>query len=397
MKDEELKELMKIDFPEIKGDENKVLSACKARNDKYNKQLIRLTYVLSSLVVIAVIVVLSVVLLSNRIYSDVAKINNSIDNLENIDNNEEKMLEIMKIEKEIQTISPDKQSKINMSKLSYETTTTVNNLKGSVEWGDRLNSEILSYSFTEITNNFEIKELYAIKGLNSAFRIQVSKKELIDLLTSYFYLPYIDVVNNKEIFYEEYALLLNGNSKDYCVFQVIFDGNTSESLFNIHVYGSGYVLLTETIKDGDSETILNMYISLIPLDYSDFKLKYGAYSVTSDFKFHEIVSFDSIESVSVTESTYWALLGAPCTFVNDDQMLEYYNSKLKNLIFTENDELVKSIQSELGSTLDNDTHSITIALKDGDIVSIFVSKKTRRFIILHGIMAYAGVGTIDYE
>ena len=79
MEDEELKELLKIDFPEIKADENKVLAVCKARNTKYNKQLMKLTYVLSSFVVLAIVAVLSIVLLNDRIPTGVTNPNDKIE------------------------------------------------------------------------------------------------------------------------------------------------------------------------------------------------------------------------------------------------------------------------------------------------------------------------------
>jgi len=397
MEDEKLKELLKIDFPEINGDKEKTLAVCKARNIQNNKQLTRFAYVLSSFVVLVLVSLISVLLFNNRIPSDVTKINNSISELKNIEDDEEKMLTIMKIKKEVQSISEDKRKKINMSQLSNEISITSNNLKSSAEWSNNLNNEELFYTFTEITNNYEIKELYAIKGLNSRIKIQISRKELIDLLASYFYLPYANIISSKETFYEEYSDILNGDDSDYCNFHVIFDDSNNNSLFNIHVYGSGYVLITTTIKGSGNETITNMYVSLVSLDYMSFKLAYGAYSILSDFNFCNIVSFNDIKSISLEDSVYWALLGKPVTYINEDQMFEYYNSKLKNLCLIENNELVETIQGELGSTLDNDTYLITIALNDGDGFSISVSKTTNRFIIIHGAMTYAGVGTFDYE
>ena len=65
MEDEKLKKLLKIDFPEIKGDEDKVLAACKARNENNNRPLIKIAYALSSFLVLTVIVVIGVLLFNN--------------------------------------------------------------------------------------------------------------------------------------------------------------------------------------------------------------------------------------------------------------------------------------------------------------------------------------------
>lgn len=395
MTDEKLEKLLKedvIDVPEVKVNSKKIVEYCKEKTNKRNTRQKRLIISLSSFVLL-ILIVLSLGLMNNQYYSSVNKVNKAIDSLDSINDSSVRMQEIMKIDKEIKTLSLNKQEKVNMDKLSYELKTTTTNLKNEVEWNDVINNEATYFTFDEIINKNDIKELFVKKGLVSNTTIRLTGNEFTDSLLETFFLPYIDIIDSKESFYEDYKVQLSGDTNDFCSFQINDSGNTNEPVFNIYVYGSGYALITETINN----SLTKAYISLISLDYSEFKLSYGAYSITSDFCFYEIVSFDSIRSISVSESTYWALLGKPETSIDEDQILDYYNNKLMNLKFTENDELVKSIQSELGSTLDNDTTSITIALNDNESVAIFVSKTTHRFIITHGMMTYAGVGTIDYE
>ena len=395
MTDEKLEKLLRediIDVPEAKYNSRRIIEYCEEKTNKRNIKQKRLIISLSSFVLLTLIV-LSFVLMNNQYYSSVIKVNKAIDGLDSINDSSVRMKEIMKINNEIKTLSLNSQEKVNMDKLSYELKTTTTNLKNAVDWSDVINYDATYFTFDEIINKTEVKELFVKKGLVSNTTIRLTSNEFTDSLIETFYLPYIDIIDSKESFYEDYKVQLSGDTNDFCSFQINDSDNTNEPVFNIYVYGSGYVLITETIKN----ELTKAYISLISLDYSEFKLAYGAYSITSDFYFNEIVSFDSIKSISVTESTYWALLGRPETFIGEDQILDYYNNKLKNLKFTENDELVKSIQSELGSTLDNDTTSITIVLNDNESVVIFASKTTHRFIITHGMMTYAGVGTIEYE
>ena len=392
MENDELKGFLKIDFPDYKVDNEKIISSCKQSEKKKSvNNSIVLKFVLSLLCV--VLMMMAVLFINYTDISSVAKVNEAIENLDCINDSNLKMQEIMKIDKEIKTLSIKQQEKVNMYKLSYELKNTTTNLKSAASWSDVINNEVTYFAFNEIIDTYEIKELFIKKDLVSNITIRLSNDEFIDSLLETVYLPYIDIIDNEENFYENYKVQLSGDNNDFFSFQINDYDDANEQIFNIYVYGSGYVLIIENINN----ELAKAYISLIPLDYLEFKLTYGAYSITSDFYFYEVVSFDSIKSISITESTYWALLGVSGTFLNDDQMLDYYNRKLKVLKIIENDELVKSIQSELGSTLDNDTCSITIALNSNDSIAIFVSKTTHRFIIIHGIMTYAGVDTFEYE
>ena len=394
MSDERLEKLLKednINVPKTNFNSKEIISYCECKTRKITKQK-RLIFSLSSFVLLFGLIMLSLLFVYNGFNSSVRAVNKSIDNLGNISDNNTKMQEIMKIDQEIKTLSLEKQEKVNIDKLSLETQITITNLKNAASWSNDINNDVTYFAFDEVINT-EINELYVKKGLVSNTTIRLTSNEFTDSLLAKFYLPYIDIIDNIESFYEDYKVQLSGDTNDFCSFQINYSYDNDEPIFNIYVYGSGYVLITESIDN----MLTKAYISLISLDYSEFKLTYGAYSITTEFNFYEIVSFDNIKFISVTESTYWALLGMPGTFISDDQMLDYYNNKLKNLKFIEDDELVESIRNELGSSLDNDTSSITIALNDNDNVSIFVSKTTHRYIITHGIMTYAGVGTIEFE
>lgn len=273
MEDNELKNLLKIDFPEIKGDEEKVLATCKARTTKHNKQLLKLTYLLSGFIVLAFISVLSIVILNNRIPSDVARINNSIINLDKIENDEEKMLEIMKIEKDIETIPIDKKTKIDMSKLSYETISTVNNLKSSVEWSELFVIDEL-YCGVELIGDLSSVSVALINenslSPNEAYEVRINDVEFNNNFFSLVEIPYSEIYG-----LEDENVLLNMlrkklNVDDYhSPFYVMYDIQDKTNIeFMIHP--SGYIVIT--IKKVLEEMIIyKKYVSIVKVNYKDFE------------------------------------------------------------------------------------------------------------------------------
>ena len=210
MEDKELEELLKLDIPNIEGNKDKVLEACKASKNKYNKRMIKLTCVLSSSVIVIAAIILGIILINNKT-NTIAKINRSIDNLEYIDNDEEKITKIIEIEKDIQTISADKQEKLDLSKLSYEKNTAIDNLKKSARWNDCLNLNTSYISLDKIFNQNEIVNIRMMEGRYSSVIWTVDKAFYKDLL-SRFDLPYIDIIDKVDFFHSEYNDIL---SEDY--------------------------------------------------------------------------------------------------------------------------------------------------------------------------------------
>lgn len=66
MENDELREILKIDFPIIEIDSKRIISACLSREDRHHKQLISLNIVLSSIIVLVGIIILSVVMMNNN-------------------------------------------------------------------------------------------------------------------------------------------------------------------------------------------------------------------------------------------------------------------------------------------------------------------------------------------
>lgn len=310
MEDNELKNLLKIDFPEIKGDEEKVLAACKARNRKHNKQLTSLLCALSGCVVVVMAIFLSITLVNSRVPNDVVRINNSIINLDKIENEEEKMLEIMKIEKDIEIIPIDKQTKIDMSKLAYENGKTINNLKNSVEWKSTLSQ---GEEYNELSDYFNFADAYEINMVRSFSSIdeKIDDQNIINHLFRYFDLPFIEIVNNRETFYEDYKEELSGDYKDYYSISLKYYGMDENESIKINLYGSGYVFVVINERIGDETyDVINKFslVSLVPIDFDRF-IRFVSY---------EIIEIKNIENENATG------------------IMIYYNDELYNSIYDVN-------------------------------------------------------------
>ena len=222
-------------------------------------------------VVLTIITVLSIVLLNNRIPSDVAKINDEIADLENIDNDETKMLKIMQIEKEVQTISVDKQAKINMSKLSYETTHTVSKLKNSLEWSECLSVSDSYLRLNSISEYFDhIEKIEMMAGRYSSVKVRINDSSFIEGLFGLFELPYVDI-EERDSFWDEYEKLLIGDQR--MNYHFICKTSNENITILIDVYESGYVVIGVNERIGDDVYDVvgrKLAISLIPLDTAEF-------------------------------------------------------------------------------------------------------------------------------
>lgn len=336
MEDKELEELLKLDIPNIEGNKDKVLEACKASKNKYNKRTIKLAYVLSSFIILVSAIVLSVVLINNRT-NDAARINKSIDDLEYIDNDEEKMIAIMNIEKDIQNISADKQEKINIDKLSYEENITVNNLKNSVEWKDYINN--VDYSLLGSIFNYSLISGIDIHKERFGSEMWVcNNDDFYKELLTIFDLPYVDL---KENFSDEIAHAFSDYT-NYYSFTIYLRNN---ELVDIGVYNSGYirVRVKDTTGDNQQYVIKKSYISLIKLDTSKL---YNFMDNTNLSKYNAELSMISLivsnysigMSSTIGPSMKFNLDGASFECSIDCGSFEYYK-ETKELIVSSNEKV----------------------------------------------------------
>ena len=296
MEDEELKELLKIDFPEIKGDEEKTLAVCKVRY-KHNKKVTRLTYALSIFVIIACVGILSIVLINNKT-NDVIRINKAINNLERIDNDEERILKIMEIEQTIQSISVDKQTDVNISRLSSVTASTVSNLQRSVEWNECIDKNNNYALLNDAIVKDEIIGISFANGINGD-QWYTQDRDFIDGLIKLVELPYANVID-KDPFLDNYWDMLG----DYGTSLYIrCHSNNDMGFITINVYQSGYVVVrvynkvsSDLYYNIEFESIM---VSLIHLEL-DMLIRYLDEGISaSAVNRYENVKYESIEKDNV--------------------------------------------------------------------------------------------------
>jgi len=335
MEKEKTKSLLKTNTQKPEGEEEKIIAANNSGKTKYIRRLMGFTCALLSFVVISIIAVLIIVLLNNRTPTDVAKINTSIANLANMDSDEERILEIMKIEKDIQSISSDKQSKINASKLSHETSSTINKLKESVEWKDHINNDEKYYLLWSIINCDLINRIeFRKERFGSEMWICNNEDFYNDLLTI-LDLPYTNLLDN---FSDE----LTQTFSDYSNFYSFTLHLKNNELVDLGVYNGGYVKIC--IKGTDDEEqkyrIKNCYVSLIKLDTSKF------YSFMDDNNLSKYNIESSVISLIVSNYSLAmnSVIGPSMKFNLDDASFECsidygsfeYYKEIKSLIVPSN-------------------------------------------------------------
>lgn len=318
MEDKELEELLKLDIPNIEGNKDKVLEACKARNVENNKKLTRRIYYIPSFVVLFIITILSIVLLSNRESIDISKINKAIDNLEYIDNDEEKMIAIMNIEKDIQNVSADKQEKINIDKLMYANNITVNNLKNSVEWDELF---VFDEQYRNVESIVDLRnESVAKIIINGLMPTKAYEERINDIKFNKSFFSLVDIPYSEiNILEEDDNVLLNmfrkaSKAGDYRhPFYVMYDIQDNTNIeFMIHQ--SGYIVIRVQKVLEDEITICKKYVSIVRVNYEDFEIlfdkdnlkrynSYKNYNILLNVLIMEKLDNCSIYSLSIIENS----------------------------------------------------------------------------------------------
>lgn len=273
MNDIELIELIKKDasyMPDIKWDSKEILRVSKEKEKKNRRKISRFVCSLSVLSFIFV-VVFSVILINKN--NNIKRINNSIENLVCIKSNEDRMIEIMKIDREIKLNYQNSLSKISIDELELATYETVKQLKQSFEWENTLEQDEDYKELSEYFSLYNSYEIYMIRSAFSSIYEVIHNKNIINELLSYFDLPFTEVVMNRETFFEDYKEELSGSYKDfYSISLKYYEMDENESV-RIDVFGSGYVFVVINERIGDETyDVINKYllVSLVPIDYDEF-------------------------------------------------------------------------------------------------------------------------------
>jgi len=272
MNDSELEELIKKDLPvipDVKWNSKELLKVSKEKEKKNKKNISRVIYSLSFISIMFVII-FSIIMVNQN--NNIIKMNTSINNLETINSNEDRIMEVMKLDREIKANYQNSLSKISIDKLKQVTNNTVKQLKATFEWKSTLSPD---EDYKELCEYFRFDNVYDIKMVRSFSSIVeiIDSQYIIGELLSYFDLPFIEIVNNKDSFYEDYKEKLSGDYKDFYSVSLKYNGMDENESIIIDIYGSGYitVVINERIGDGTYD-VINKYslVSLVPIYFDGF-------------------------------------------------------------------------------------------------------------------------------
>ena len=284
MENDELKELLQNDVPEVDYDSKVILQRCKQENNKFRIHKQKLSFVLSSLIFI-LIIVFGIIFIYNKNNKEIRDINNAINNLEKIESDETRMLEIMKIENEVATLSDAKRNSINLSKLSFETKNAVNSLKKDASWNEYFDESSDYYKLDSLIIFDDVKRLFLSEGMFSSIKTMYNDNSFINSMLSQFdSIPYVVLsYNEEENFFEKYYQELRGNTSNWRNYDTIDlynnqfdnDGNVTNLLdfvCTFHISPSGYVILYVPVFDNETEKIIDnkKYISLVPINHRKY-------------------------------------------------------------------------------------------------------------------------------
>ena len=270
MEYDELKDILKLDIPKPSKDFNKLLNACK--RNQFNNNRFLLSFVLDSLVVVCILV-LGIVLFSNKVPNNVIQINNSIENLRKVDNCEDKLMEIMRLRREINTISSTNQSKIALKELAYEETNTVKELKQSVDWKNYFKAES-SYSTLEMIGDFSESKKYRVIGdvlrPLTTYERRINDSQFNADFISLIDVPFAEIVEELDGNRIVNTLRENTNVGETRAPYEVMTIVNNNIILEIMIFPCGYIVIRNMTIVDNRLAINNEYISLISVDYNEF-------------------------------------------------------------------------------------------------------------------------------
>ncbi|MBO4623057.1 MAG: hypothetical protein J5691_04115 [Bacilli bacterium] len=151
----------------------------------------------------------------------------------------------------------------------------IDELISNLEWGNNLNSD---GGFVLLDSIIDINELDSL-FIQKRYCGFLNNNKLINdnhHIASYIYLldlPYTNILVDNQQFFELYEERLYGDY-DNEVFLMQPYANDAIIPLDIKVYGSGYVVVSIVNKTNVTPYYSQTYISLLPLDYSNFRKKF---------------------------------------------------------------------------------------------------------------------------
>ena len=260
MENDSLKEILKMDFPDIEIDSEKIISACIKRAERKRKFMKVASLSIVSLLLTIIAIIGIVVLENEKISTNVTRINRSITDLERIESDEERMMRIVELDREISAISKRSKENINVSELTYISSSTSAALKDSVKWGNSVNRSIAYYLIDTLIDINDISEVNIHKEKFGSEMWICKQKTFYSSLLGTLELPYIDLFEN---FSEELA----HEFSDYTNYYSFILYLSNDDIVDIGVFNSGYVIIEiYGIKQDGHYGIKGRYVSLVRAD-----------------------------------------------------------------------------------------------------------------------------------
>ena len=253
------------DEPNVDFDSHQILLKCKQKKQNTQKFYKWTTISLSSFLLV-IIGIISIVLLTNKAPNVVQNINESIDSLSSIENDKEKIIEVMKLEEKLQTLSDEAKRDIDIEKLQDETNKSVYNIINNSEWEEGLKDNVIENSIP----NYSLNVIKLIINATNIKRIIINKdrgeKGTWISQNSQFYndllekldLPYVNLKQaNTEGLFNDYT--------NYQSFEIMLD---NDNYIRVGLYNNGYVEIKCLVyNDQGQYELRGSYVSLFKADY----------------------------------------------------------------------------------------------------------------------------------
>ena len=236
---------------------------------------------------------------SETISNDVIRINDKINSLELIENDEERMLTIMEIEREIKMLSASNQNNINNEKLLSETSRTTIILKNNLNWEDHLNMNVNYIDLNEIIDG---NKILGINIYNNRRRTEMwvsQNKTFYNKILQLLDLPYIDIIGNYGA-YEEFDIPTDINYRDYKSLVLQMGDNKS---IEIGIPENGYVrIYVRGLNEYNQHSLYYSFVSLIKGDFDAISEVLSSENLVKQDAELSLVSY-IIQSYSVATSS----------------------------------------------------------------------------------------------
>ena len=192
--------------------------------------------------------------------SDADIINNEIANLENEEDNNKKILNIIKIERKVKTLSIEEKESVNNDLLISIKKETVKLIMDGYTWSEYVDDKETFILLEDILDHKKITSLTVEKPIySSSYVFTINDISFINDLISLIDLPYLDISGNNDAKDEYYTS--KANFRDNCGFYVTFDDAKMGMM--IAIYENTYIIINQF---DNNETSLRVFIPLIFVD-----------------------------------------------------------------------------------------------------------------------------------